>query len=138
MEIQRISLQSLKEVRLRWWVFLAILISMISFSLLYYLLTYVWPNPNTVFAAPQLLFFGVVFVGLSTAAVPVAAYLNHRFSKPERLQRDKTRLLRQSSWVGLIGALLAYLQLVRALNWAIAVVLVGIFVFIEMFFLTRD
>lgn len=131
-------LQSLKGIRWRWWMLISVSISMISFGLLYYLLTHIWPNPNTVFAVPQLLFFGVTFVGLSTATVPVVAYFNYRFSQPDRLQRDKMRLLRQSVWVGLLGVLLAYLQLIRALNWAIAVVLTGIFVFIEMFFLTRD
>jgi hypothetical protein len=64
--------------------------------------------------------------------------MNYRFAKPDWLKRDRTRLFRQGAWVGLLGVLLAYLQLIRALNWATALVLVGVFIFIEAFLLTRD
>jgi hypothetical protein len=46
-------------------------------------------------------------------------------------------LIRQGAWVGILGILLAYLQLIKALNWTIVAVLVGVFLLIETFFLTR-
>lgn len=125
-------------IYLRRWVILSILISIASFSGLYYLLTHVWPDSTTLFAQPQLLMLSVMFMGLTSAAVPVTAYLNYRFAKGNWWERDKSRLLRQGAWVGLLGILLAYIQLIRALNWAVAIVLVGVFIFIELFFLTRE
>jgi hypothetical protein len=79
-----------------------------------------------------------MFLGLSSVTIPVSAYLNHRFARRGWSERDKTRLIRQGAWVGLFGVLLAYLQLIRALNWTIAIVLAGVFVLIEVFFLTRE
>lgn len=125
-------------MRLKWWVLSSILLSVASILLLYYIITTIWPNPNSLFAPPQLLLLSVMFVGLTSAAVPVTVYLNYRFAKPGWYERDKSRLLRQGAWVGLIGVLLAYIQLLRVFNWAVAIVLVGVFVFIELFFLTRE
>lgn len=125
-------------IRLRWWVLLCTLSSLASFSLLYYVVTHIWPVPGAIFARPQLLFFIFTFLGLSTGMIPVVAYMNYRFARPDWLQRDKIRLFRQGTWVGLLGVLLAYLQLIRALNWVIAIVLVGVFIFIEAFLLIRE
>lgn len=125
-------------MRLKWWILISIILSIASFWQLYYILTNVWPDPNSLFAPPQLLVLSLMFTGLTLAAVPVTAYLNHRFAEPDWPTRDKSRLLRQGAWVGLIGVLLAYIQLLRAFNWAVAVVLVGVFIFIELFFLTRE
>jgi hypothetical protein len=124
-------------MRPRWWVLISIVIAGLSFSALYYIVNNLWPNPDTILAQPQLLLFISLFFGLSGATIPVAAYFNHRFAKPGWLERDKTRLIRQGTWVGLLGILLAYLQLIRALNWAIAAVLAGVFILIETFFVTR-
>jgi hypothetical protein len=125
-------------MRQRWWILISIIIAAISFLSLYYIVNYRWPNPQTVFAKPQILFLAFMFLGLAAGSVPVTAYLNHRFAGPGWRERDKIRLARQGAWVGLFGVILAYLQLIRALNWTIALVLVGVFVFIEMFFLTRE
>lgn len=125
-------------IRLRWWVLLSTLSSISSFLILYYVITHLWPTPGQIFARPQLLFLIFVFLTLSTGTVPLTAYMNYRFAKPDWLKRDRTRLFRQGAWVGLLGVLLAYLQLIRALNWATALVLVGVFIFIEAFLLTRD
>ena len=70
--------------------------------------------------------------------MPVVVYLDYRFAKPAWLQQDKSRLLRQGSWVGFLGVLLAYLQLIRAVNWTIAAVLICVFILIELFFITRE
>jgi hypothetical protein len=124
-------------MRPRWWTLLSILIAVLSFSALYYIVNHLWPNPDTVFAQPQLLFLTFLFFGLGAMTVPITVYFNHRFAKPGWLERDKTRLLRQGAWVGFFGILLAYLQLIRALNWTIVAVLAGVFILIETFFITR-
>jgi hypothetical protein len=124
-------------MRPRWWVLLSIIVATLSFFGLYYIVTSLWPNPDTVLAQPQLFLFTFLFLGLSGITIPISAYFNHRFARPGWLERDKTRLIRQGVWVGFLGIVLAYLQVIRALNWTIAAVLLGVFILIETFFLTR-
>ncbi len=124
-------------MRPRWWVLLSTLVAAISFAGLYYVITTLWPSPDSLLAQPQLLLFTFLFFGLGAATIPVTAYFNHRFAKPGWLQQDKSRLIRQGAWVGFLGILLTYLQLIRALNWTIAAVLTGVFILIETFFITR-
>ncbi|MDX1524156.1 MAG: hypothetical protein R3264_21175, partial [Anaerolineae bacterium] len=83
-------------------------------------------------------FFAFMFLGVSSGTVPMTMYLNQRFSKPNWLERDKMRLLRQGAWVGGYLVLVAYLQLIRSLNITVAAVLAGVFILIETFLLTRD
>ncbi|RPJ57372.1 MAG: hypothetical protein EHM12_09250 [Dehalococcoidia bacterium] len=120
------------------WVLGSIFIALISFLCLYFIVTQLWPDPDTVFAWPQLLLLAFLFLGLSAAATPLSAYLNYRFAKPGWFDRDKMRLTRQGLGVGFLGVLLVYLHLIRALNWTIVLVMAGVFVLIEAFFLTRE
>lgn len=124
-------------MRPTWWVLLSIIIAALSFFGLYYVVNNLWPSSDTVLARPQILLFTFLFFGLGGATIPITAYFNHRFARSGWLERDKTRLIRQGAWVGFLGIVLAYLQLIRALNWTIAVVLIGVFTLIETFFLTR-
>ena len=134
-------------MRQKWWVFGAVVIAILCFFCLHYIVNRICPgsatveslcpDPEMAFSWPLLLFFTVMFLGLVAGTIPVSAFFNHRFSKPGWPERDKSRLVRQGIWLGLFGVLLAYLQLVRALNWTIAAVLAGVFIFIETFFLTR-
>ena len=105
---------------------------------MYYIVTRLWPEPESYLARPQLFFFFFTFLTLGAGTVPITAYLNYRFAQADWVQRDKIRLLRQGSWVGLWGVILSYLQLIRALNWTIALISAGVLVLIEIFFLTRD
>lgn len=125
-------------MRLRWWVLLSLVVAAGCAAALYYIVNTLWPVSGTVFARPQLLFLTFMFLGLSAGFVPITAYLNHRFAGADWSKRDRLRLPRQGAWVGLLGVVLAYLQLIRALNITIALVLAGVFIFIEMFFLTRE
>ena len=128
----------MNRMRQRWWIVISIVVAGLSILALYYIINNVWPDPTQVVALPQLLLLLFVFLGLSAGVVPIAAYLNQRFAKPDWYERDKGRLVRQGAWVGLLGVILAYLQLIRALNWTIAAVLAGVFSLIETFFLTRE
>ena len=83
-------------------------------------------------------FFGGSVSGVGAGTIPIALYLNQRFAKPGWLERDALRVERQGAWVGMFGAVVAYLQLIRALTLTIALVLAGVIVLIEMFFLTRE
>lgn len=125
-------------MRLRWWVFLSAMVAVVSYGLLGYIVTRLWPTPSALVALPQLLLFVSLFVALCATALPVFAYLNYRFAKPGWLQRDSLRLLRQGVWTGFFGIILAYLQLTRALTVLIALILLIAFILIELFFLTRE
>jgi len=125
-------------MRQRWWVLGSIVVTVSSFFCVRYIVTHLWPDPDTVFAGPQWALLAFMFLGLSASAVPVSLFLNNRFALSGWLERDKIRLIRQGAWVGLFGVLLAYLQLIKALNWTIVAVLAGVFALIETFFLTRE
>lgn len=125
-------------MRLKWWIVSSIVVAGASLASLYYILNNLWPNPQTLLAQAQLLFFTTTFLGLSSATIPIAAFLNQRFATEGWLERDRIRLARQGIWVGLFGLILLYLQLYRALNWTNTLVLGGVFILIETFFLTRD
>ncbi len=127
----------INPMRPRWWVLFSLIVAALSLAALYYTINTLWPHPDTIFAQPQLLFLTFLFLSLVALTIPISAFFNHRLAKPEWPERDKTRLLRQGTWVGLAGILLAYLQLIRALNWTIAAVLIGVFILIEAFFITR-
>ena len=125
-------------MRLRWIVLLSSVLALMSFFSLYYVATHLWPDPESYFARPHLFFLFFTFLTLGAGTVPFTAYLNHRFARADWVQRDKIRLLRQGAWVGLWGVILCYLQLIRALNWTIALISAGVLILIEIFFLTRD
>jgi len=83
-----------------------------------------------------LLALSVVALGL----VLERAWFFLRTNHPGRLSRvsQMARLLRQGIWMGLFGVIVIYLQLIRALNWTITLVLACVFILIELFFLTRE
>lgn len=125
-------------MRNRWWVVGAFGLAVLSFGGLYYIIKYVWPDDDQALASPQLILFGFMFLGVSSSVIPLSIYLNHRFAKPGWLERDKPRLLRQGAWAGVLLVLIAYLQLIKTLTLTIATVLIGVFILIETFFLTRE
>ncbi len=79
---------------------------------------------------PRWLFFFLLVVALSGMALPPAAFLNRRF--PSTPPADGNIILRQAIWVGIYGSLLAWLQLGRVLNLALAVFLAAGFLLIEI------
>jgi len=77
-------------------------------------------------------------MALTASFVPVAFYLNHRFAWPKGRKISPWRPIRQSGWVALFLVLCAWLQMLRALNGIIAVLVLAVFSLIEIFILTRD
>ena len=111
-------------------VFLAIL----AWLGLYFLIRF---NPKAPPSARSL-FFPLSFVALTTTFVPVAFYLNYRFARPKGQVVSNWRPIRQSGWAALFLVLCAWLQMLRALNWIIAALVLAVFSLIEIFILTRE
>ena len=82
--------------------------------------------------------FPLLFVALTATLVPVAFYLNYRFARPKGQPVNNWRPIRQSGWAALFLVLCAWLQMLRALNWIIAALVLAVFSLIEVFILTRD
>jgi hypothetical protein len=120
-------------VRLRWWALLGWLVAGLGGAGLWLLTTRVWPDPVT-----ELALLALLAVTLGGATIPAAAYLNHRFARPGWARHDPLRLLRQGTWVGLLGGLCGWLQKNHTFSWTIAAVVAGVFALMEAFFLTRD
>ena len=70
---------------------------------------------------PRWLFFFLLVLGLTGLALPATAYLNHRFPSPPPPTTGV--ITRQALWFGIFGATLAWLQIGRALNLTLAVLL---------------
>ena len=83
------------------------------------------------------LFFALLFFALGATFLPFASYLNYRFSR-EGEPPGQWRPLRQSGWGALFAVLCTWLQMIRALNWLVAVLLAGVFILIEAFILIRE
>lgn len=125
-------------MRKRWLILISLSLALLSFTGLYYLIITLSPTQSPRFELAQILFFLLLFFALGSTTSPVAIYLSERFSSSTWFERDKLRILRQSSWVGVVGLIVAYLQLIRALNWTIILISIGVFILIEIFFLTRE
>ncbi len=120
------------------WVIGATFVAILSFGGLYFVLTNLWPEPAAALAPPQLLLFAFMFFGVGATTIPLTTFFNQRFAKPNWLQRDRMRLLRQGAWSGGFFVVIAYLQLTKTLTITVAAVLAGVFILIEIFFLTRE
>jgi hypothetical protein len=64
--------------------------------------------------APRWLFFFLLVMALAGTVLPVAAFLNLRFSSLPPASAGV--IVRQSTWVGIFGATLAWLQMGRVLS----------------------
>ncbi|MDY7040411.1 MAG: hypothetical protein SVX38_06080 [Chloroflexota bacterium] len=85
----------------------------------------------------QVAFFVLLFIAMTATSLPFAFYLNGRFAG-EKSASDPRRPLRQSAWAALFFVVCAWLQMIRALHWIVVALLLGVFVLLETFFLTRD
>ncbi|HIP96014.1 MAG TPA: hypothetical protein EYH32_02230 [Anaerolineae bacterium] len=114
-------------------ILVAVVIAMLSWAGLAWLIFFTRaPLPARV------AFFVLLFVGLAASFVPLAFYLNSRFARTEAAPETVRRPIRQSVWAALFFVICAWLQMIRALHWIVAVLLIGVFVLLETFFITRD
>ena len=87
----------------------------------------------------RLLFFAFFWLALSGTALPLVWLLHRRFGSPDAGEswRSFGVLVRQALWVGTWFTAGAWLQMYRTLNWAMALLLLVVFVLLEMLLLTR-
>ncbi len=112
---------------------LSALLAVFAWGGLYFLITGFSPQ-----TAARFLFFPLLFMALIASFVPVAFYLNRRFARPKGRAISHWCPIRQSGWVALFLVLCVWLQMLRALNWIIAVLVLAVFSLIEVFILTRE
>jgi hypothetical protein len=79
----------------------------------------VWLIINTRPITPmQWLFFFLWFVALTGTALPIFAYLNLRF--PGEPPATQAVIIRQATWIGIYGCVLAWLQIGRVVTFPLA------------------
>ncbi len=92
-----------------------------------------WPWPFQ-----QWLFFVLVYIAVTGTSVPIAYYLNLRFTRPGHEMAPPGAILRQGIWVGMFVTTCAWLRIPRVLNWAIALLLAASLIAIEVFLRVRE
>jgi len=95
---------------------IAIFLAGVGYGGMYFIILYTLPT-----VIPRWFFFFCLFLAATGTALPFAAFLNRRF--PSSPPVSPSILLRQSIWVGIFTASMAWLQLGRVLSIAIAVLL---------------
>ena len=85
---------------------------------------------------PRWLFFFLIVVAFTGAALPITSFLNYRF--PGEPPATVRVILRQALWVGVYAGTLAWLLAGRVLNLALALILALAFLAIEWFLRLRE
>jgi hypothetical protein len=96
-------------------------------ALFYYSLPFVWSRWG---------FFVLGIMALTGTALPVVYFLNHRF--PTEPPAESNVIVRQSLWVGVYAATLAWLQLGRLVTLYVILGLAGGLVAMEYFIRLRE
>ncbi len=94
---------------------------------LYFSLPFVWS---------RWAFFVFAIMALTGTALPVVYFLHQRF--PDDPPAESNIIVRQSLWVGVYGATLAWLQLGRLVTLYVILGLAGAFVAAEYFMRIRE
>ena len=81
------------------------------------------------------MFFLLALSALTGTAIPFIIFLSKRFGK---IPISVNVLMRRAIWVGVIGCILAWLQLGRALTWTISLLIVTVIVGIEWLIEIRE
>jgi len=97
------------------------------FLVLYMSLPYVWSRWS---------FFVLAIMALTGTALPVVYFLHRRF--PSELPVESNVIVRQSLWVGVYGATLAWLQLGRLVTLYVILGLAGGLIAAEYFIRIRE
>ena len=117
---------------LRGWVLVAVLVTGLGITGLWYIVVHT--EPTDLMLAAFLTLLAVTLIGLTML---VSAYLNYRFARPNWLRKDPLRLLREGVSAALFGVLCGWLQKQGFLTLTIAAIIGGVLALTETFFLTR-
>lgn len=117
---------------LRWLSFYASIIALIGGLSIRFVLNQIYPS-----LISEILLFGLIFITTMALVIPIAAYFNHRFAAQDWRAKDPRRLIRQGVAGGTLIVAVTYLQLIQALDGMMFIVLGGVFVLMEIFFMTR-
>ncbi|HIC94825.1 MAG TPA: hypothetical protein EYP09_11360 [Anaerolineae bacterium] len=74
------------------------------------------------------LFLALLFMALMSTSFPAALHFGGH----------EPRAIRQSGWAALFVTLCAWLRMIQALNWIIALLLLGVFGLVEFLILARE
>ena len=110
--------------------FSAVLVALIAIMGIWFVFNRVYPNIFTI-----TLLFILIFIACTAIAIPISIFLNQRFAKKNWYLLDRHRIYRHGVESGLLSVLLAYIELEQTLDWTITLVLVGVFMLMEIFFL---
>ena len=91
----------------------AILLGGLGFAGIAWLVIYTLPT-----VGPRWLFFFCWYMALTGTSLPIVAFLNRRF--PSESPATQAVILRQATWIGLYGCLLAWLQIGRVVTLPLA------------------
>ena len=98
-------------------------VAVLSWAGLVWLVCRTSPGPLT-----RPLFLALLFVALVSTFIPIALhFVEHGL-----------RAVRRSGWAALFITLCAWLRMIRALNWLVALILLGAFGLIEFLVLTGE
>jgi hypothetical protein len=109
----------------------ALALTIIGFGGLFVIITQTLP-----FVPARWAFFVFMFMGLTGMALPIVYFLHKRF--PAESPAESSVIMRQSFWVGIYGATLAWLQLGRLVTLNVILVLAGGLIAAEYFIRIRE
>ncbi|MEX1112406.1 MAG: hypothetical protein WEC84_02995 [Candidatus Andersenbacteria bacterium] len=97
-----------------------------------------WIDPLRAGAMGFILFFLSLFVAVAST-VALAGYGVRRLLQPAQFAAYRVRpSVRQGIWLGIFLNLLLFLQLHQLLRWWIALIIIFVFIFLELLFLSYD
>jgi hypothetical protein len=92
----------------------------------------IWVVLNTLPTVPnRWLFYALLHIALTGTAMPLVRFLHQRFSPEGGLETTPGMLIRQSTWVGLLGTASAWLLIPRLLSIPLVVVFAFALILIE-------
>jgi hypothetical protein len=109
----------------------AVILALAGWVGLFFLINYTLPT-----VGPRWLFFFLGVLAVTGTALPVIAFLNRRFQSDP--PPSSGVIIRQSLWVGVYGATVAWLQIGRALTPALAFLLAAGLIVIEWLLRLRE
>ena len=99
----------------------------------------IWLITNRLPTVPnRWLFFALCQIALTGTSLPLVRYLNQRFSRQRGLFIEPGVLVRQATWIGLLGTSFAWLLIPRLLSIPLVLVLIFALIGIEILLRIRE